>query len=193
MKTMRLALPALLLLATPAGAQVKPLLGQIMPTAATFCPAGWLDAHGQILNIAQNTALFALFGTNFGGNGQTTFAIPNLSGRAAGHTGTGPGLPSTVLGEEMGEPATTLTADQIPAHSHTYNASQIKPNVKIPTAALLPTFPAAQPAYATTAPSVQMAKEAIAPAGGGMPFDQYQPSLVLRYCVAVVGDFPKRN
>lgn len=193
MKNARIVLPALVLLAAPAAAQEKPLLGQIMPTAGTFCPSGWIEADGQIMNIAQNTALFALFGTNFGGNGQTTFAIPDLRGRAAAHSGQGPGLPSAVVGEEMGEPATTLTADQIPAHSHSYNASQSKPDVKIPTTALLATFPAAQPAYATTAPSVQMAKEAIAPAGGGMPFDQYQPSLVLRYCVAVVGDFPKRN
>lgn len=183
----------LLLAASPAAAQVTPLLGQIMPTAATFCPAGWVEANGQILSIAQNTALFSLFGTNFGGNGQTTFALPNLSGRAAAHTGQGPGLSSVVVGEEMGEAATTLTVDQMPPHAHSYNASQSKPNVKIPTGALLATFPAAQPAYSTTAPTVPMAKEAIASAGGGQPFDQYQPSLVLRYCVAVVGDFPKRN
>ena len=80
---MKPTIPALLLvaLATPAAAQVTHFLGQIMPTAGTFCPKGWIDANGQLINIAQNTALFALYGTTFGGNGQTNFAVPNLSGK----------------------------------------------------------------------------------------------------------------
>jgi len=181
------------LLTSTATAQQTPFIGQIMPTAFQFCPAGWTEADGKILNIAQNTALFSLFGTYYGGNGQTTFAIPDLRGRAAAHDGQGPGLPATVLGEVMGEAETTLGIDQMPLHNHPFFASPAPPNVKPVTGAALATFPAANTAYALTTPTVPMAKEMTAMAGEGQPFDQHQPSLVLRYCVAVTGDFPKRN
>ena len=196
MKRMHLlvGIAALSLLGTGAAtAQQVPFLGQIMPTAFQFCPAGWVEADGQILSIAQNTALFALFGTTYGGNGQTTFAIPDLRGRVAAHTGQGPGLASTPQGEQMGEAATTLTIDQMPAHNHAFNASPAPPNVKPVTGAALATFPAAATAYATTTPTVAMDKDSTTMAGQSMPFDQNQPSLVLKYCVAVTGDFPKRN
>ncbi|MBV9992418.1 MAG: tail fiber protein [Alphaproteobacteria bacterium] len=186
------AVPVLLLTGA-AHAQQTPMLGQIMPTAFQFCPAGWVEADGQIMNIAQNTALFALFGTTYGGNGQTTFAIPDLRGRVAAHTGLGKGLASTPQGEVTGEAATTLTVDQMPVHNHAFNASPSPPNVKPVAGAALATFPAASTAYATTAPVVPMVAESTAMAGESKPFDQYQPSLVLRYCVAVTGDFPKRN
>lgn len=188
------AIAVLSLLGTKtATAQQTPFLGQIMPVAFQFCPAGWSEANGQILSIAQNTALFSLFGTSYGGNGQTTFAIPDLRGRVAAHSGQGPGLASTPLGEVTGEAATTLSVDQMPAHNHALQASPAPPNVKPVAGAALATFPAAATAYATTTPTVPMAKESTTTAGAGMPFDQYQPSLVLRYCVAVTGDFPKRN
>ncbi|HWA92250.1 MAG TPA: tail fiber protein [Rhizomicrobium sp.] len=178
---------------TAAMAQQTPMLGQIMPTAFQFCPAGWVEADGQILNIAQNTALFALFGTTYGGNGQTTFAIPDLRGRVAAHAGQGPGLAGTPQGEVEGEAATTLTIDQMPVHNHSFNASPAPPNVKPVTGAALATFPAAATAYATTTPTVPMDKDSTTMTGQSMPFDQQQPSLVLKYCVAVTGDFPKRN
>ena len=168
-------------------------IGEIRQFAGNFAPRNWAFCQNQLMSISQNTALFSILGTTYGGNGQTTFAIPDLRGRVAAHSGQGPGLASTPLGEVTGEAATTLTVDQMPAHNHALLASPAPPNVKPVTGAALATFPAAATAYAATTPTVPMAKESTTMAGGGMPFDEYQPSLVLRYCVAVTGDFPKRN
>src|SRR5688572_13508567 len=97
-------------------------LAQVIMFAGNFAPRGWAFCQGQILSIAQNTALFALLGTTYGGNGQTTFALPDLRGRVPVGTGQGPGLPSVTLGELAGEPAHTLISTEMPAHNHMVNA-----------------------------------------------------------------------
>jgi microcystin-dependent protein len=99
---------------TTAIAQAEPFLAQLMLTGANFCPNGWARADGQILSIAQNTALFALLGTNYGGDGQTTFALPDLRGRAPIHEGQGPGLSDRTLGETGGAESVTLTTAELP-------------------------------------------------------------------------------
>lgn len=99
-------------------------LGQIMQVGFTFAPRGWLSCQGQIIAIAQNTALFSLLGTNFGGNGQTTFGLPDAQGRAFIGQGTGPGLPTYTIGERAGTPQVTLTTAQMPMHTH---AAQFAP------------------------------------------------------------------
>lgn len=118
------AVSALLLLgglglAPSASAQAEPFIGQIIYVGYTFCPRGWADANGQLLPISQNAALFSLLGTTYGGDGQTTFALPDLRGRVAVHVGTGAGLSQVDLGEQGGAASQMLTFAQMPAHSHT--------------------------------------------------------------------------
>src|SRR5512145_236700 len=101
-----------------------PFLGEIKMVGFNYAPYGWAFCNGQILSIAQNTALFSLLGTTYGGDGQTTFALPDLRGRTPIGAGQGPGLPSYMLGEVVGSPTTTLLNSQMPAHNHRVNASQ---------------------------------------------------------------------
>src|SRR5882672_4268310 len=108
------AAAATLCTTAPAFAQASdPFLGEIIMVGYNFCPRGWAEADGTLLSISQNTALFALFGTTFGGNGQTTFGLPDLRGRVPMHVGNGPGLPPASLGEQLGTPTTTLTVNQM--------------------------------------------------------------------------------
>lgn len=118
-----LALAAALAPLAAAQAQGEPFIGQMMWTAANFCPKGWAEANGQLLPIAQNPALFSLLGTNFGGNGTVTFALPDLRGRSQVHVGTGPGLGPVVVGQPGGVESATLQVSQLPAHRHALNAS----------------------------------------------------------------------
>jgi microcystin-dependent protein len=188
------ALAAALGVASQASAQANtPFLGQVMEAAFTFCPKNWVEANGQLIPIAQNTALFALLGTTYGGNGQTNFAIPDLRGRASVHAGKGPGLEVVDMGEQWGADGTVLTVAQMPVHTHVLHAALDAPDTNSPDHALLGTFPAANKIYvAVGPPKIDMRPTAIDNAGGGMPFDQHQPSLAMRYCVCVSGVFPSR-
>ena len=186
---------AAMLAATPSLAQ-KILLGQIVETPYNYCPVNFLPANGQILPIAQNTALYSLLGTTYGGNGQTTFALPDLRGRAGIHLGQGPGLPSYVLGEIGGTETTTLTLSQLPSHSHVGNligtsAGPDSEKVKKSAPATFP--PGTEGQYnRTVPPTVAMAAGAVTtdPAGGGQPFSNRDPYLTMNYCIAVAGIFP---
>src|SRR3982750_2476369 len=111
----------------------EPFLAEIIMFGGNFAPRGWAFCSGQILSIAQNTALFALLGTTYGGNGQTTFALPDLRGRAPIGTGQGPGLTNILLGELSGTQSVTLTSQQMPAHNHSVNASATVANTANPT------------------------------------------------------------
>jgi microcystin-dependent protein len=168
-------------------------LGQLMLVGFTYCPRGWTEANGQILPIATNSALFALFGTTYGGNGQTTFALPDLRGRVPVHVGQGPGLPNVDQGEVFGTPATTLTTDNLPVHAHSFNATSAAPDTGDPSGALLPTFTGGANVYSKAGhPDRPMNPGSIGPSGKGLPFDQHQPSLGLRWCVSLSGVFPPR-
>ena len=111
-------------------AQPEPFLGQLMLVGFTFCPRGWANANGQLLEISTNTALFSLLGTTYGGNGRTTFGLPDLRGRVPVHVGTGPGLSAYRQGQRSGQETVTLTAAEMPAHRHTVNASNQIANLK---------------------------------------------------------------
>lgn len=167
-----------------------PFLGQIAIYAFNFPPRLWAFCNGQILQIAQNTALFSLLGTTYGGNGQTTFALPDLRGRVPLHWGGGPGLRNYSLGEQSGTPSVTLTSAQMPAHNHAVSASTNAPsqgalgNAAWATAANVP--------YASAATG-NMAAGALANAGGSQAHDNMAPSLVANYCVALSGVYPSRN
>ena len=169
-------------------------LGQVMLVPYTFCPRDWAEANGQILGIAQYTALFSLYGTTYGGDGRTTFGLPDLRGRVPVHVGTGNGLTPVDLGEVFGQPNMTLTTQQMPMHTHALRASSGNADDPSPNNALLATFPpTGAKIYSLDAADVTMSGQAIGPAGNSQPFDQEQPSLGLRYCIALEGIYPSRN
>ena len=169
-----------------------PFLGEIKMFGGNFAPLGFAFCNGQLMSIAQDTALFALLGTTYGGDGQTTFGLPDLRGRAPVHMGQGPGLPNRTLGEVYGSEAVTLTAAQMPLHSHAQAAS-----TNAATAAAGPSGAPATSAttafYGSGAPDVNMAAAAVGAAGGGQAHDNMAPYTVLNYIIAVEGIFPSRN
>lgn len=175
----------------------EPFLGQICIYGFNFAPRGWAFCNGQILPIAQNTALFSLLGTTYGGNGQTTFALPNLQGRAPLHFGQGPGLSSYDLGQVGGTENTTLTSNQMPTHIHgvpLQAASGAAGDTANPSGA----FPAKlDNMYASTTDGSFLGQSPsppqTGPSGGNQPFSILQPYLVLNYCIALEGIFPSRN
>jgi microcystin-dependent protein len=164
----------------------EPFIGEIKPFAFDFAPRGWALCNGQLLPINQNQALFSLLGTMYGGNGQTTFALPNLQGRTPMH------FTSTYThGASVGSNQAVVTQNQMPQHLHqlvvtTAAASQPSPQNNLLAA------PESQLLYAAASPTVAMAN-ALAPAGQGQPFDNHQPYLVINYCIALQGIFPSRN
>jgi microcystin-dependent protein len=189
------ALAGSAVMADQAAAQAQDMyLGQMMLVPYNFCPRGWTEANGQIMAIAANTALFSLLGTTYGGNGQTTFGLPDLRGRVPVHVGQGPGLPNVDQGEVWGTPNTTLTVANMPKHNHGLMATSSPPDNQDPSGALLATFTGGANIYSKAgSPDKLMNPGAIGPAGGNQPFDQYQPSLGMRWCIALSGIYPPRN
>ena len=165
-----------------------PFLGEIRIFPYNFAPRGWALCNGQILSIAQNTALFSLLGTTYGGNGQTTFALPDLRGRVPNSSGQGPGLSSYSLGQVGGTEAVTLTQQELPSHNHAVNSTNADATSSRPGG----NFPAAGGGY-NSAPSNNMAPAMIANAGGNQPHNNVQPYLTLNYCIALEGIYPSRN
>jgi microcystin-dependent protein len=166
----------------------QPFVGEIKMFGGNFAPAGWLFCEGQLLAIGDNDTLFALIGTTYGGDGQTTFALPDLRGRAPVHAGSsgGPGLTPRLLGEQGGEEAHSLTQSEMPPHAHGGHASSGDQTTNRPAGA----YPARGGVYAssqdtTTGPGEQV--------GGGQPHANMQPYLGLNYIIAVEGIFPSRN
>lgn len=182
--------------AAPAQAQDY-FLGQIMIYGNSFCPRGMTEANGAILPIRQYTALFSLYGTQFGGNGTTTFQLPDLQGRTGINQGQGPGLADYVIGEEGGAETTLMTVNEMPMHTHsaTMAAYNGTPNTDNPTGASFADFPNNIAIYNNaTAPDVNMAVGTLLtlPAGGGEVLPTRAPYLTLRYCVVMDGIFPQR-
>jgi microcystin-dependent protein len=169
----------------------NPFLGELMLVPYNFAPRGWAFCNGQILSIAQNTALFSLLGTTYGGNGTTTFALPDLRGRCALSSGQGPGLSNYALGEVTGNESVTLITSQIPPHNHNVAAVDDDPSTAIPTNAL-PSNIAAK-GYSSAAANATMKPTMLSVVGGGQPHTNVQPLLVLNYCIALEGIFPSRN
>ena len=169
----------------------EPYIGQIMIFAGTFAPRNYALCNGQILAITQNTALFSLLGTTYGGNGTSTFALPNLQGRVPIHMGQGPGLSSYALGQNGGELQHTLTIQEMAAHSHApqYATSG---TLDSPANNLFAPDPNGNVTFAPSG-TEQMAGDAITPAGGGQPHENRAPSLVLTFCICLFGIFPSRN
>lgn len=168
-----------------------PFLGEVRIFACNFAPTGWATCDGQLLPITQNTALFSLLGTTYGGNGTNSFALPNLAGRAAIGAGQGPGLTPRVAGETGGSAAVTLLESQMPPHDHGLMAA-LSPTVNSPElAALAPTGTGAFVYHAPGTP-VAMAGLALTPAGNSQPHENRPPALSLNFCIALQGIFPPR-
>jgi microcystin-dependent protein len=178
--------------AAPANAQAEPFIGQIMMVGYTFCPRGWAEANGQLVAINTNPALFSLYGTTFGGDGRTTFALPDLRGRVAINLGQGPGLSNRQLGQQGGSETNTLTANQLPPHTHALNATTAGANAVDPSGNTIANTGRSD-TYNTGAPNAQMNAGSIGTTGGGQAVNNMPPFLTVRYCVALQGIFPSRN
>jgi microcystin-dependent protein len=169
-----------------------PFVGEIRLFGGNFAPQGWALCDGRLLAIAQNTALFSLLGTNYGGDGRTTFALPDLRGRAPIHMGQGSGLTPRSIGYASGRETVALTAQECPAHSHTASGAS-GANQPSPVGNFWSTDPNGNTAaYSTTANSV-MAPGAIGATGAGQPHENMQPYLAVNYIIALAGVFPPRN
>ena len=159
-----------------------------------FPPTGWAFCDGQLMPISQNTALFSLLGTVYGGDGKSTFSLPGLQGNAAMQPGQGQGLSLRDLGEQGGSESVTLLTSEIPLHTHTLMAAPDPANVQIPTATVCLTRAAGGNAYSNnTNGLVQMAPQALSTAGGSLPHNNMQPYLTLNFCIALQGIFPPRS
>ena len=172
-----------------------PFLGEIKLFAGNFAPRGFALANGQLLSIAQNTALFSLFGTTYGGDGRVTFGLPDLQGRAPMHWGNGPGLTPRVLGENGGVPTVTLTGDQNPSHTHGFIGEDEEASQTSPANNALGVNPNLNWYTTANAPGLQrqnMSPLAVGQGGGGQPHNNMQPYLAVTFIVALQGIFPQR-
>lgn len=174
----------------------EPFIGEIRAVGFNFAPRNWAMCNGQLLPIAQNTALFSILGTTYGGNGTTTFALPNLQGRAAMHAGQGNGLSNHILGEAAGQESVTLTQANLPSHTHTLLAAPVIGNTTSPANAALAVAAQGVPMYGPASDAVDtLHAQALGYAGTAspQPHNNMQPYLVLNYVIALQGVFPSRN
>jgi microcystin-dependent protein len=194
MKKFFQALAALGFLAAALPVQAQDaFLGEVRMFAGTFAPRGWAFAHGQLLSISQNTALFSLLGTTYGGNGQTTFALPDLRGRAPIGWGQAPGLTPRNLGEVGGSENRTLTTQQMPFHNHALVASNAPATSSKPSAGQALAAIQGAGAYAAVAPNTMLSPQSVGLAGGSQPFDNMPPYLGVNYIIALEGIFPSQQ
>jgi microcystin-dependent protein len=173
----------------------EPFLGQIQTFGFGFAPRGWAQCNGQILPIAQNTALFSLLGTTYGGNGQTTFALPDLRSRWPNHQGQGPGLSSYDLGQVGGVENETLTIQNMPAHNHpaTVGANSEGSTSADPTNNFLGNTAVGNIYAGAGGANMNANMVTIGISGGSQPFPVIQPYLTINFCIALEGIFPSRN
>lgn len=168
-----------------------PFIGEIRMFGGNFAPVGFAFCDGQLLPIDQYDALFSLIGTTYGGDGQTTFALPDLRGRIPVHTGQGAGLPNYVLGQLGGSETVTLTAQQLPVHTHAAQAQSGAGNQPGPAGGLWAA--SGQNQFSASAPSVGMSPAAVGPAGGSQPHDNMMPFQVASFIIALEGIFPSQS
>jgi microcystin-dependent protein len=181
---------------------VDVFIGTIQPFAFNFAPRGWMACNGQLLSIAQYSALFSLIGTTYGGNGTTTFGLPDLRSRVTVHQGTGPGLSTYSMGEMTGVERETLLSTNMPVHTHQLMGSASAATSATPAANMVLAMAngadsvsgdgATVNTYGTTA-NTTLSPQAIGMAGGSQPFSILQPLLAVNFCIAVEGIFPSRN
>ena len=190
-----IGLTAGMALAAPqAQAGADEYLGEIFMTGANFCPRGTMKADGQLLPISEYQALFSLMGTIYGGDGRTTFALPDLRGRVAVNSGKGPGLQDRKIGQRGGVEAQTLTQAQLPSHSHALNGSSESPDSANPTGKTFGSF-SDDELYASDAAAgtAAMSSKAVGNTGGGQSVSVLDPYLSINFCVVTQGTYPSRS
>jgi microcystin-dependent protein len=173
----------------------NPFVAEIRIFPFNFAPKGWAFCDGQLLALSQNTALFSLLGTTYGGDGKATFALPNMQGNAPLHAGQGQGLSQYFLGEDGGSTTVTLLQSEIPMHTHnlTGDVSQATDTTPAGGLAGYARLPSSDAYKNTTTGVTPMSPNAIAPAGGGQPHNNMMPYLTLNFCIAMQGVFPPRT
>ena len=171
-----------------------PFVAEIRIFPFNFAPRGWAFCNGQLLPLSQNTALFSLLGTTYGGNGQSNFALPNMQGNAPMHPGQGPGLSLHDLGEIGGSEFVTLLESEIPAHTHTMRAHDIDlAELNAPSSNRSLAKSANMTAYTPAANLTNMSFQSLTPAGSTLPHNNMQPYLTLNFNIALQGVFPPRS
>jgi microcystin-dependent protein len=171
-----------------------PFVAEIRIFPFNFAPKGWAWCDGQLLPLSQNTALFSLLGTTYGGNGESNFALPDLQGRTSMHPGQGPGLSLHDLGETGGSETVSLLESEIPSHAHALRASAEDGELTAPSANRVLARSIGSFAYQSTMSGlVAMSDQALAPAGGDQPHNNMQPYLTFYFCIALQGVFPPRG
>ena len=168
----------------------SPYVGEIRMFAGNFAPVGWALCQGQVLSISENDILFNLIGTTYGGDGQTTFALPDLRGRFPMHMGQGPGTSNRTQGQTGGVETVTLSLNQIPAHSHVPQAVSRDGNQRSPTNNSWAASQTGDFVYSSSAPTVQMNAGAIGAAGGSQPHDNMAPYVAVNFIISLYGVYP---
>jgi microcystin-dependent protein len=172
---------------------MDPFVAEIRIFPFNFAPKGWAFCDGQILPISQNTALFSLLGTTYGGDGKSNFALPNMQGSTPMHPGQGPGLSLHDLGESGGSDTVSLLPSEMPAHSHGWTASNQFGTDQSPVAEMFAAGVGGISMYAAPASITQLASNALTPAGGDQPHNNMMPYLTLTFCIALQGVYPPRT
>ncbi len=171
----------------------SPFVAEIRIWACNFAPTGWAQCDGQLLPISQNTALFSLLGTFYGGDGKSTFALPNFQGSCAMNQGSAPGLSNRFLGETGGEQFLTLLQSEMPAHTHRVQAVNKIGEDRIPGPTEALSISTGMNLYLASGAATMMSPQATSVAGGALPHDNMSPYLTLLFCIALQGVFPPRG
>jgi microcystin-dependent protein len=170
----------------------EPFIGEVRMFGGNFAPAGWAFCDGALMPIAENDQLFTLIGTTYGGDGQSTFALPNLQGRIPIHQGQGPGITqSYVIGEMLGVESVTLTTQQIPVHNHAFTASTGAGSSTTPVDNI-PASPPVAKLYRSGTPSDPFPAGLVQPSGGSQPHDNLMPYIAINYIISLFGIFPNQ-
>ena len=170
-----------------------PFVGEIRMFGGNFAPAGWAFCDGSLIAISENDTLFTLIGTTYGGDGQQTFALPDLRGRLPIHMGQGAGLSSRVIGENGGTETVMLTVPQIPGHTHAFLGSTSPASALSPAGAVVASPTNIDLYRPGSTPDQAMASNAISPTGGSQPHDNTQPFLCISFIISLFGVFPSQN
>lgn len=172
-----------------------PFVAEIRIVGFNFAPKGWAQCNGQLLPISQNTALFSLLGTFYGGDGKSTFALPNLQGSTPLHQGQGPGLSQRFIGEQSGSQTVTLIESEMPAHNHNLQSQALAGSASLaaPTQAIARSAGGTAYKQSPFGGTTNLAFQAISPTGGSLPHNNMMPYLTLNYVIAMQGVFPPRG